>query len=748
MLRRILFLAGWATLFPGLHAEPLSKKTDIDFFRDVPSRNLKGLASRSDGRLVSGPTLSELAVNPPAELLWCLEPTPDPTRWLVGTGPNGRIVEVTFDITKATYAARDFAKLDDPQVFAVKRLADGSVLAGTSPRGGLHLIRNEKPVTRLMLPVDSIYDIVLIDAGTALVATGNPGRIYRVDVAKFAAAGLNADKVSDAKVLAERGVTLFGEVRDRNIRRIVAMPDGRIAAGSAPRGNLYSFPKDGGAPVILQENRESEVTDLLPQPNGDLYATLVSSATERETRMATPPTKSGREREEPPPPVQVERFSGRSTLVWLPANGFPEVLASRNGMAFYRVVRHRNVLLMAGGEQGELVGYDMTARLSVTYAGSISSQLNGLAPLAGVDGKFLVLRNNAPGFAVLDFGAAGPREAESRRLDLGGPAQLGAVRFNRLRELAPTDVNVEVRVSNGSDDVEGWTPWTRLTAAADGGWRAQNLRGRYVKLRLTVAPPATPASAARQFEIDRAAIFSLPQNRRPQLQDFRVLSPGFGVIAAPAQPPSAVVSLNRLLEGNKDEDRRKEGFFSSQVVPAPGAQVVLWTVTDPDGDAFTCTFSIRRDGEPNWTDVVANTRESYAQFDTGHLPDGIYFTRLVAIETAPRPPADRLTHVFETDDLVVDHTAPELLESSARREGDSVIVTVRGRDTLSLLDGIEVVFNNGVRETVEQPVDGIRDGREESFSIDLPFARVSNASSVEVTIYDASGNSAAKRLTW
>ena len=32
-----------------LGADPLSKKTEIDFYRDVPSRDMHGLASRSDG---------------------------------------------------------------------------------------------------------------------------------------------------------------------------------------------------------------------------------------------------------------------------------------------------------------------------------------------------------------------------------------------------------------------------------------------------------------------------------------------------------------------------------------------------------------------------------------------------------------------------------------------------------------------------------------------------------------------------
>jgi hypothetical protein len=232
------------------------------------------------------------------------------------------------------------------------------------------------------------------------------------------------------------------------------------------------------------------------------------------------------------------------------------------------------------------------------------------------------------------------------------------------------------------------------------------------------------------------------------LQDFRVLTPGFAVLPAAEPTPSPVVSLSRLMEGQKEDDRRRSNFLSSQVVPSRGTQVVLWTVTDPDGDNLVSTFSLRREGEANWTDLAVATRDSYAQFDTAHLPDGVYFTRLVATEVAPRPAAERLTQTFETDDLIVDHGAPEVLEAAARRNGDVLTVSVRGRDRLSLLDGIEAVFNNGIRETLEQPADGVRDGREETFTLEIPLARVSNATSVEVTLYDAAGNGTARRLSW
>ncbi len=202
-----------------------------------------------------------------------------------------------------------------------------------------------------------------------------------------------------------------------------------------------------------------------------------------------------------------------------------------------------------------------------------------------------------------------------------------------------------------------------------------------------------------------------------------------------------------MIAGPKDDDRRR-GFLNSNVVPSPGRRIVFWNLADPDGDNLLASFSIRRDGDTAWIDLAASIRESYVQFDTKHLPDGLYFTRLVATETAPRPVAERLSHTFETDDFVIDHTPPELLEASVRRTAESLVLTIRGRDALSLLEGIEVVFNNGHRDTLEQPLDGIRDGREETFVLDVPLGRVTGATSAEITLLDAAGNAVARRLTW
>jgi hypothetical protein len=503
-LLRALALVGWTAAGLGasatLRADALSRKTEIDFFRDIASRDLHGLATRSDGRLVGGPTLTELKGDAPAELLWCLEPTAQGT-WLVGTGPGGRIFEVTLH--PDSFGTREVAKLAEAQVFALKRLPDGSLLAGTSPKGALCLIRGGKTVARVALPVDSIFDLLLPGDGTALAATGNPGRIYRIDLAKFAQAGVTAERVSDAKGLAARGIVQFGEIRDRNVRRLARLSDGRIAAGSSPRGNLYLFAAAGGAPFLAQENRDAEVTDLLPDSAGGVYAALVFSTGEsRLSPLLIKPRDAADANPAAVPasvPAQIEKFAGRSALVWFPPEGFPETLTTRGGTAFYRLARQGPLILIAGGEQGEMIGYDPGERLALTFAGSTAAQVNGLAPVPGSPGRFLALHNNAAGFALVDFASTAARRAETRPVDLGNPGRLGAVRFDRLRDLAPGQMTVAIASSNGADEAEGWSPWSPL--ADQDGWRGPGVRGRYVKLRLEF-----PANARPTLQVDKAAV--------------------------------------------------------------------------------------------------------------------------------------------------------------------------------------------------------------------------------------------------
>ncbi|WP_415907325.1 hypothetical protein [Oleiharenicola sp. Vm1] len=238
---RLLPLLAFAAAGATLTAEPLSKQLEIDFFREVPNRNLKGFAVRSDGRLLVGPTLRDLPGSIPADLLWTFTRAGDDKAWLVGTGPEGKVFRVNTDV-RTDYKPELALDLDATHVFALCALDGDAFLAGTSPQGTLALARGGKLVALAGLPADSIFDIARLPgpAAAVLVATGNPGRIYRVDLAKFAAAGEAKGKLATPADLAKHGITLFGEIRDRNVRRLLPSPT--AASSPAPLRRATSTP--------------------------------------------------------------------------------------------------------------------------------------------------------------------------------------------------------------------------------------------------------------------------------------------------------------------------------------------------------------------------------------------------------------------------------------------------------------------------------------------------------------------------
>src|SRR3954463_5013603 len=86
----------FASIAVSLVADPLTRQLEIDFGREVASRNLKGLATRSDGRILAGPVFTDLTGPKIGEILWSLKPS-GPNKFVVGTGPDGKVQEVTFN---------------------------------------------------------------------------------------------------------------------------------------------------------------------------------------------------------------------------------------------------------------------------------------------------------------------------------------------------------------------------------------------------------------------------------------------------------------------------------------------------------------------------------------------------------------------------------------------------------------------------------------------------------------------------
>jgi len=745
-----------SSLLAAAPAVSFSKRNNINFYREVPSRDLSGLAIRSDGRIIAGPELSPLAGNPVADLWWDIEAL-ESDRWLVGTGPTGQVLEISVDPVNKTYAATPWADSEANHVFVLKRLPDDRIVGGTAPDAILMVWSPDGSLeTSVSLPADSILDILPDQTGSTLwVSTGNPGQIYRVDMAQLVASSVDES-------LSGRGVELWGKVRDRNIRSLAWNANGRILAGSAPSGNLYEFPEAGGDPLILMDQESGEITDIHLTPNGDIFAINIAAketVTRRVTQSVnvTPPTETTEKPSSdtpattPAPSIMeappVEKFSGRSSLIKIPAGrGLPELVSSRNNLAMYQIYPHQDWLLLPGGDDGEFAGYVPAARRAITFAGSDSAQILEITPLEP-ETTYLALTNNPAGLSLLDFSGSEIRHATTKRINLQTPSEIGALRFNRARHLAPEEITVKMRANRGRDSTEGWTPWTEALRRHD-GWFAPGLTGQYLQIKIQLPAELDPAA-----ELDQAEVHFLPQNRRPVLQSFRLVSPNFGLSPLSSTANSSPnLTLGQVIGTTPSNikppaELKRQNLLSSHVIPRPGAQVAMWTASDPDGDNLTATFSIRREDESTWTDLVVDTAEGWLQFDRTTLPEGTYFTRLVLAEQAPRSLVQRRTVTFKTDDLVIDLSPPTIDDVVVTSTDQVLHVNVRGHDTVSLISGVKLAFNNGHTVELTHPVDGILDSPAESFSTEVRLDDLGTASSFEVYFEDVAGNTATKRVS-
>jgi len=792
-----------------LDAQTLSTSREINFYRDVPSRSLKGLAARSDGTLLNGPHISALDFvlsGLGADLLWSA--TSVGQTLYLGTGPEGLILSFEVSGDGATLKPPETISLPhDSHLLALAALPDGSLLVGSSPEGALSLIKDGEVIARAVLPVSSILaiDVNATYEGNeyALVGTGSPGRIYRVNLTPFRDSGIQIGKLGedDADALAERGIEPWASVRDEAIRSLLRLPDGRVIAGSAPKGNVYEFKETGGdkcaslggSPRVLSENANAEVTSLLAWEGG-FFATLTTGDTGRRAAQLSRSSahnvrpmssrdsannsgggeggagsgdsgenegnedaeKSGNREQRrstvPAPTATAPKFSGSSRLLWFPDGGYPETAGSRQGVGFYQLARHGDLVLITAGDEGELLGYDPKNRLGMVFAGATAAQVNGILPLpikpalvasgsapnTTVYDSFLLIGNNPASLELMRFDGTTEHSATTRRIDLGNPAELGALRFPELSDASSVSLQVELRTSESSDPLEGWGPWeTTMQSPFDlFGYRAEYgpLRGRYVQFRFTVRGPN-----AHAFEAESPRLHLLPQNQRPQLTNFTVLPL--------SNARNGTDTLRKLAESTRSIGYREDLAAANDTPLHRSTRVIVWDLSDPNDDALLSTLSIRGPGDSDWHPVLVDSEKRYAVFNTDGLEEGRYRTQLEVRETAPRPAEQRLSVSFEGERFVIDHSPPEILTREVQRTADGGLsIHLVAQDLDSLLLGAEVRLNNGNRYEFTQTLDGILDGKRETFVLELNADEVGPSTSLEATVIDTHYNTTTHRL--
>ena len=701
------------------------------------SGTLEGVSIDSLGRIELAPRVDRVATIAEPFLLAAAV---HPDGWVVGTGNAGKVLKID---RKGTVT--ELFTAPEPEVFAVWADADGTVYAGTSPRGKVYRIppgKGSKGEAFFDPGETYIWALARSSDGGLLVGTGTQGKLFRVD-----AKG--------------KGEVLY-DSDDTHVRAIEpgsGEAGGDVLVGTAGEGLILRVSRDGRARTLYDANGP-EVVSLAAAPDGTCYAAVTASEASlvdqaKDQAAAAAPAQGGAAKPasgQPQVTVTVEQVdqppatapsagrragsaaTAKSEVLSISPAGVVESLWTFADDTVYDLLWNKDRLWVATGLEGKL--YRWADQQMILEKDVDERQI--VAALPGDPGPVFATTNAAALFRVT-AGTERTGTYTSPALDAEQVASFGT--FSWQGDVPPRgSIRFSFRSGVSAEPDRTWSAWTEPREGAEIPL-ADLPRGRYVQFRaeLKAGEDASP----RIYETE---LSYRQENLSPKIGGLAALEPGQILVPSNFNPSNQVYEpahpnregIFTSLTPSADD----EGGGRSKVLWKLGYQTLRWSAADPNGDDLVYDLSFRpaEGKEGDWLKVVDELKEDHYSFDALSLPDGTYRFRLRASDKPSNDPETVLVAERVSDPVVVDHTPPQLIRKepvkTEKEKGGALRVTVQ--DAASPIR--EAVYSVNAEEW--KPVraaDGLLDGRTEVLLIeagkpgDLALLRVTDAAQNVVT---------------
>ncbi|HEV8581941.1 MAG TPA: hypothetical protein VGX68_22965 [Thermoanaerobaculia bacterium] len=696
---------------------------------------MEGVSVDSLGRIQLAPRVDRVASLAEPFLLTAAV---HPDGWVVGTGNAGKVLKIDRKGTVTELFAAP-----EPEVFAVWADADGTVFAGTSPRGKVYRIPKEKGAKGEVFfdPGETyIWALARSSDGGLLVGTGTQGKLFRVD-----AKG--------------RGEVLY-DSDDTHVRAVEPLPGGDVLMGTAGEGLILRVGRDGQARTLYDAD-EPEVVSLAAAADGTCYAAVISSeaslvdqAKDQSGTAAGAPGGAAKPASgQPQVTVTVEPFDqppaappgGRRAAAAAPSGPRSEVLSiSPAGVVeslwsfpddtVYDLLWQDGRLWVATGLEGKL--YRWADQQMILEKDVDERQI--VAVLPGEPGPVFATTNAAALFRVT-AGTERTGTYTSAALDAEQVARFGT--FSWQGEVPPgAQLRFSFRSGVSAEPDRTWSSWTEPRAGSEvplGGLP----NGRYVQWRAELR--SGDGASPRIYETE---LSYRQENLSPKIGLLAALDPGQILVPANFNPTNQVYEpahpnregIFTSLTPAADDDT---GGGRNKVLWKLGYQTLRWMAADPNDDDLVYDLSFRpaNGDKGGWLKMVEDLKDDHFSFDALSLPDGIYRFRLRASDEPSNDPENALEAEQVSDPVVIDHTPPALGKVEKEKDG-ALRVTVR--DAASPLR--EALYSANAEEWMPvRSADGLLDGRTEILLI--PNGKAGNLGLLRVT--DAAHNVVTFNLT-
>lgn len=646
---------------------------------------LEGVSVDSLGRMSLAPRAERLAsIGEP----FLLSAAGSGDGWVVGTGNAGKVLRID-----AKGKATELFAAPEPEVFAVWADPDGTVFAGTSPRGKVYRIANGKSDVFFDPGETYIWALARAKDGGLLVATGTQGKLFKVN-----ASG--------------RGEVLY-DSEDTHLRSMEVLPDGDVLLGTAGEGLILRLGKDGNARTLYDAD-EPEVVGLTVGPDGTCYAGVVASESSL-VDLAQPAAADNQAA-----PAQLDaggetaagtRPAGatgpRSELLSISSTGVVESLWSFTNDTVYDVLWSQGRLWAATGLEGKL--YSWSDRQLLLEKDVDERQIVALLP--GQAG---------PAFATTNAAALYRVTAQTEKtgtytsavLDAGQASRFGTFRWRG--EAGGGGVRFSFRSGMSAEPDRTWSPWTAAKRGDEVS--LEDLpRGRYVQWRAEM-----DGGSGGSPRLYTAELSYRQENLSPRIDAFAALEPGQILVPQNFNPSNQVY---------EPAHPTREGIFTTVGQPADeddgrtkplwkkGFRTLRWAASDPNQDGLEYELAFRpADSDGDWMRVADELEDNYCAFDATALPDGVYRFRLRASDRPSNDPGSAQVAERVSDPVVVDNTTPVMVKLD-RPSGKDRKVRVTVRDSASPIR--EAMFSVDAQEWKPVPsADGLIDGQTETLIVE------------------------------
>jgi len=677
-----------------------------DFLRG----KLSGISVSYDGVLSLSPK-EEPVEAPVEEFYLSLLLTPQGEIFL-GTGHAGKI----YKIGKSGKVELYF-QVPEMDVLCLARDRKGNLYAGTSPNGKIYKITEKGQGGPFFNPREKyIWDLFFIERGVLLAAVGESGGIYQINME---GEGIQILKTEENHVLCVE--------KDLNED---------IIAGTGGSGRVYRVSR-GKKPSILFESPYEEIRSVALDREGNIYAAaggrIVSPREVREFPVAVQ-AESDVSITVTPAPVQAKEILSLSqmqpgALFKINFKGIAKRVWQSSDELIYSLSwdETEKKLLFGTGDKGRVYSLDRDEKISLLIQKN-SAQAYSLVPFGP---KIYMLSNNPPGLSVIHPEQILEGEYLSQVIDTQTVSSWGRMDWESE---VPSGCNLQFQTRSGNSSRPGatWSDWSPPYQKTEGE-QILSPKARYLQFKVMFKARSGKASPL----LRRISLFYLQTNLAPEITKLTMLPPNVVYLKPPIQAEVVWGADTDISERTKNA-AREIALIVPKKIERKGFQTVVWEAEDENGDNLVYSLHIRKEGEEEWRILREKWTDTIYAFDTLTYPDGVYFLKVVALDTPSNPPGMEQKTEKVSRPLVIDNSLPTIKGFRVDRDRNKLTVSFAAEDSMSSIREVKYLIRPGEWISIF-PRDGICDSRQESFRVSITLPAVFD-NMITVKVQDSHGN--------